>query len=126
MSTRRIAAAGQSRPESGLGAASLPRARRAASRARQRNGRPPRHASRPGFSPPLRLARPQPRNWARANKEIDLGWEVVDDFPDHLPVLPGELKVIETYLAQLLDETLKPGALETSSSAGDTVERDVE
>jgi hypothetical protein len=34
--------------------------------------------------------------------------EVVDDFPEEIPVLPGELGVIETYLAGLLDESLEP------------------
>jgi len=41
---------------------------------------------------------------------------VVDDFPEQLPVLLAELKVIETYLARLLDESFEPGTLETNSS----------
>src|SRR5262245_33915200 len=42
----------------------------------------------------------------RAAKQGEHNGEVVDDFPEQLPVLPAELKVIETYLAQLVDESL--------------------
>jgi len=43
---------------------------------------------------------------SRAAKQWQRTKEVVDDFPEQLPVLPAELKAIETYLAQLLDEIL--------------------
>jgi hypothetical protein len=122
MSTRRIAAAGQPRPESGVGTASLPSARRAASRARQRVARPPRRPSRPGFGPPPRVPRSHSSNCVTVNR----GWEVFDDFPEHLPVLTGELRVIENYLARLLDELLEPRALETKSSVSEPAKWDVE
>jgi hypothetical protein len=34
------------------------------------------------------------------------GAEVVDDFPQAIPVAPRELEVIETYLGALLDDVL--------------------
>jgi hypothetical protein len=33
--------------------------------------------------------------------------DVVDDFPQTIPVTPRELDVIETYLGQLLDSVLE-------------------
>ena len=33
---------------------------------------------------------------------------VVDDWPEQVPVTPGELEVIEMYLGRLLDEILSP------------------
>jgi hypothetical protein len=35
------------------------------------------------------------------------GPEVVDDFPEIMPVLQRELDIIETYLGSLLDELLR-------------------
>jgi hypothetical protein len=122
MSTRRIAAAGQSQPESGVGAAPLPRARRAGSRTRQRVARPPRRPSRPGFGPPPRV----PRSHSPSCVTVNRGWEVFDDFPEHLPVLTGELRVIENHLAPLLDELLEPRALETKKSVSEPAKWDVE
>jgi hypothetical protein len=43
----------------------------------------------------------------RAAKQVKHALEVVDDFPEKIPVFPGELGVIETYLAGLLDESLE-------------------
>ena len=81
---------------------------RTAYRRGQRVGRSPglryRTGSRPWDSPP------QSAPWEPT------GGEVVDDFPEQLPVLLVELKVIETYLARLLDESFEPGTLETNSS----------
>ena len=34
---------------------------------------------------------------------------VVDDFPPMVPLTPGELGVIETYLAALIDDVVRPG-----------------
>jgi hypothetical protein len=51
---------------------------------------------------------------------------VVDDFPEDLSVSPGELRVIETYLAQLLDDSFKPTTLDMVSSASEIAKRDVE
>lgn len=62
----------------------------------------------------------------RAAKQGQHNGEVVDDFPEQLPVLPAELKVIETYLAQLVDESLGAEILDTTSSGSETTKRDVE
>ena len=81
-----------------------------------------RTGSRPWDSPPQSAL----RILGRAAKQWEPTGEVVDDFPEHLPVLPAELKVIETYLARLLDESFEPGTLETNSSESETTNRDVE
>jgi hypothetical protein len=48
----------------------------------------------------------------------------------HIPVLPGELKAIETFLAAVVDASLEPIGLYTekpgSEPAKDTAERDIE
>jgi hypothetical protein len=41
-------------------------------------------------------------------------------------VLPGELRVIETYLAALLDESFEQMELETDKAASETAKCDVE
>jgi hypothetical protein len=57
---------------------------------------------------------------------VDPGWEVVDDLPGNLPVVPGELIVIETYLARLLDESLKAAALGIHFPAREAAKEDGE
>src|ERR1700745_1397021 len=103
---RRIAASkfGKSQPESDRARPSLPPARRTASRRGQKVGRSPALRYRGGFRPsgPPQFAR---RVLGRAAKQREPAWEVVDDFPEDIAVLRGELKVIETYLAALLDES---------------------
>jgi hypothetical protein len=47
----------------------------------------------------------------RGPKGLEQVSEVVDDFPQDIAVLSEELKVIETYLAGFLDESLEPRAL---------------
>jgi len=37
---------------------------------------------------------------------VEVGPDVVDDFPTSIPVTPRELDVIETYLGALLDDAL--------------------
>jgi hypothetical protein len=59
----------------------------------------------------------------RAAKHPEPTHEVVDDFPEDITVLPGELTVVETYLAQLLDASLEP---DMTSSENETTKRDVE
>ena len=49
----------------------------------------------------------------RAAKQREPAWEVVDDFPEDIAVLPREVRVIETYLARLLDESLEAATLGT-------------
>ena len=53
-------------------------------------------------------------------------WEVVDDFPADIAVLPQELRVIETYLAALLDESFEQMGLGTDKAASETAKCDVE
>jgi hypothetical protein len=47
---------------------------------------------------------------ARHRREAVADPVVVDDFPQEIPITRGELEVIETYLAALLDDAL--GVLE--------------
>jgi len=51
--------------------------------------------------------------------------EVVDDFPEEIAVLPGELTVIETYLAMALDEAFEQSGSQTDRAGSDTVKCDV-
>jgi hypothetical protein len=51
---------------------------------------------------------------------------LVADLPEHIPVLPGELKVIETFLAAVLAEFLEPTSVEAEKAAIENVKPDVE
>ena len=121
---RRIAASkfGRRQPDSHWAGPSLPPVRRTASRRGQKIGRSPRLRYRAGFRPP-QSAR---RILGRAAKQRRPAWEVVDDFPEDIAVLPGELKVIETYLAALLDESFEQMGLETDKVTSETAKCDVE
>ena len=121
---RRIAASkfGRRQPDSNWAPPSLPPARRTASRRGQKVGRSPGLRYRAGFRPP-QSAR---RVLARAAKQPQPAWQVVDDFPADIAVLPGELRVIETYLAALLDESFEQMELETDKAASETAKCDVE
>ena len=125
---RRIAASkfGKSEPESDRDRPALPPARRAASPARRAIGRPTRQRYRPGFGPPPRPAQARSRFRARAAKQVEGARELVDNFPEEIAVLPGELKVIETYLAMVLDETFEQLRSQTDGAASDTAKCDVE
>src|SRR5690349_1559433 len=126
---RRVAAAkfGKHQPESNRAGPSLPPGRRSLHGQKIGRATPPRY--RAGFGPP-----PRPRQ-ARAlirggpAKQVKRAWEVVDDLPVHIPVLPGELKAIETFLAAVVDASLEPIGLYTekpgSEPAKDTAERDI-
>jgi hypothetical protein len=59
---------------------------------------------RPGFRPPERPARSRRRIARQAAKPVEPTWEVLDDLPEVVPVTETEIRVIETYLAALLDE----------------------
>jgi hypothetical protein len=124
---RRIAASkfGRRQPESDRARPSLPPARRTASRRGQKVGRSPALRYRGGFRPsgPPQFAR---RVLGRAAKQREPAWEVVDDFPEDIAVLRGELKVIETYLAALLDESFEQMGLETDKAASETTKCDVD
>jgi len=143
---RRIASPkiGKGQPETDWARPSLPPARRTGSR----RGRAPGLRYRAGLRPPqsarrVALARaveqrkpaweisdrpPQSasRVLGRAANQREPAWEVVDDLPEDIPVLPRELKVIETYLAALLNESFERVGLETEKPASETAKRDVE
>jgi hypothetical protein len=106
---RRIAASkySKSQAESDRGLPSLSPGRRGRSRPSQRIGRPPHQSHRPTFGPLPRPARSRPLIGGRGAKQIERALEVVDDFPEEIPIPPGELGVIETYLAGRLNEALE-------------------
>lgn len=102
---RRIASSkiGKGQPETDWARPSLPPARRTGSR----RGRAPGLRYRAGLRQPQsarRVALARAAEQRRPAWEID---EVVDNFPEEIAVLPVELKVIETYLAMVLDETFE-------------------
>jgi hypothetical protein len=123
---KRIAASNFSKcqSESEQAGQTLPPQRRAAPRA----GRKVRHHSRASYrarfrSAPLRLisiSRPPRR------PKLEPAREVVDDFPVDIPVLPGELQVIETYLGAVTDESLERMGSDTDQAACEIVKRNVE
>jgi hypothetical protein len=110
-------------PESDWVRPSLPPARRAASRPSRKAGRLRHPPYRAYFRPPPRAPQSRLRIPGGAANQVQPAWEVVDDFPEDIPVMPRELKVIETYLAAVLDESLAPMSLE---AAIETVKPDVE
>ncbi len=62
-----------------------------------------------------------------AAKQLEtVACDVVDDFPRDLPLLPGELRVIETYLARLLEESFETAALSTDTPASEAANEDGE
>ena len=115
---RRIAASkfGKSQPESDRARPSLPPARRTASRRERRVGRSPGLRYRAAFRPSDRRPQSARQGLGRAAKQRESAWQVVDDFPEDIAVLCGELKVIETYLAALLDESFEQMGLETDKA----------
>jgi|SRR6476620_7467695 len=108
---RRVAAAkfGKRQPESNWASPSVPPGRRRLHRA--------------GFRPPPRAPQSRLRILSGAENQVQPAWDVVDDFQEDIPVMPRELKVIETYLAAVLDESLEPTSLE---AAIESVKPDVE
>jgi len=123
---RRVAAAkfGKHQPESNRAGPSLPPGRRSLHGQKIGRATPPRY--RAGFGPP-----PRPRQ-ARAlirggpAKQVKRAWEVVDDLPVHIPVLPGELKAIETFLAAVVDAALEPIGLYTEKPGSEPAKPAVE
>src|SRR5690349_24352582 len=94
----------------------LPPARRAALRLSRKAGRlrhPPYWA---GLRPPPRAPQSRLQIPGGAANQVQPAWELVDDFPEDIPVMPRELKVVETYLAALLDESLEPMSLEADKA----------
>jgi hypothetical protein len=125
---RRIAASkvGRRQPESNRARPPLPLARRAASRRGQKVGRSPGLRYRAGFRPSDRPAQSARRVLARAAKQREPAWEVIDDFPEDIAVLPEELTVIETYLAALLDASFEQIGLEADKTTSETAKCDVD
>jgi hypothetical protein len=123
---RRVAAAkfGKRQPESNRTGPPVPAGRRSLHGQKIGRATPPRY--RAGFGPP-----PRPRQ-ARAlirggpAKQVKRAWEVVDDLPEHIPVLPGELKVIETFLAAVVDAALEPIGLYTEKPGSESAKPAVE
>ena len=104
----------------------LPPARRAALRPSRKAGRlrhPPYWA---GLRPPPRAPQSRLQIPGGAANQVQPAWDVVDDFPEDIPVMPRELKVVETYLAALLHESLEPTSLEADKAAIESVKPDVE
>ena len=89
-------------------------------------GRPRRLPYRAGFRPPPRAPQSRLRILGGAANQAQPAWDVLDDFPEDIPVMPRELKVIETYLAALLHESLEPTSLEADKAAIESVKPDVE
>jgi hypothetical protein len=107
---RRVAAAkfGKRQPESNRASPSVPPGRR--SLHGQKIGRATHRA---GFGPPPRPRQARALIRGGAAKQVKRAREVVADLPEHIPVLPGELKVIETFLAAVVDAALEPIGLYT-------------
>jgi len=124
---RRIVASkfGKRQPESGWVRLALPPARRTASGRGQNVGRSPRLRYRAGFRPADRPAQSAHRVLGKTPKQREPAWEIIDDFPADIAVLPGELKVIETYFTALLDESFEQMRLETDKAASQTAKCDV-
>ena len=105
---------------------SLPPARRAALRPSRKAGRLRHPTYRAGFRPQPRAPQSRLRIPGGAENQVQPAWDVVDDSPEDIPVMPRELKVIETYLAAVLDESLEPLSLEAEKAAIATVKPDVD
>jgi hypothetical protein len=123
---RRVAAAkfGKHQPESDWASPSLPPARRSLGRQKVGRATPPRY--RAGFGPQPQPWRARPLIRGRPAKQVERAWEVVDDFPEDIPVFPGELKVIEAYLAAVVDASLEPMGLDTEKPGSEPAKRAVE
>jgi hypothetical protein len=104
---------------------SLPPARRAALRPSRKAGRLRHPPYRAYFRPPPRAPQSRLRIPGEAANQVEPA-DVVDDFPEDIPVMSRELKVIETYLAAVLDESLAPMSLEAENAAIETIKPDVE
>jgi hypothetical protein len=68
----------------------------------QANHPPARH--RDDFRPPERSVQSQRRIARKPDKHVEPAWEVLDDLPEAVPVIEREIQVIETYLAELLND----------------------
>ena len=123
---RRVAAAkfGKHQPESERAGPSLPPGRRSLHGQKSGRAAPPRY--RAGFAPPRRPRQARPVIRGGPAKQVERAWEVVDDFPEDIRVLPGELKVIETYLAAVVDDSLDPMGLDTEKPGSKPAKRVVE
>jgi hypothetical protein len=123
---RRVAAAkfGKRQPESDLAGPSLPPGRRSLHGQKIGRATPPRY--RAGFAPPRRPRQARPVIRGGPAKQLERALEVVDDFSEDIPVLPEELKVIETYLAVVVDDTWESMGLHTEKPGSEPAKRAVE
>ena len=123
---RRIAAAkfDKRQPGSDWAGPSLPPGRRSLHGQKSGRAAPPRY--RAGFGPHPRQWRARPLIQGRPAKQLERAWEVVDDLPEGIPVFPGELKVIETYLAAIVDASLESMGLDTEKPGSEPAKRAVE
>jgi hypothetical protein len=123
---RRVAAAkfGKRQPESDRAGPSLPPGRRSLHGQKSGRAAPPRY--RAGFGPPPRPRQPRPLIRGGPAKQLERAWEVVDHLPEDIPVLPGELQVIETYLAVVVDASWEPMGLDTEKPGSEPAKRGVE
>jgi hypothetical protein len=123
---RRVAAAkfGKRQPESNRAGPSVPPGRRSLHGQKIGRATPPRY--RAGFGPPPRLRQARALIRGGPAKQVKRAWEVVDDLPEHIPVLPGELKVIETFLAAVVDAALEPIGLYTEKPGSEPAKPAVE
>ena len=120
---RRVAAAnfGKHQPESERAGPSLPPGRRSLDRHKVGRATPQRYRS--GFGPQPRPRQPRALIRGGPAKQAKRALEVDDDLPEHIPVLPGELKVIETYLAAVVDDSLEPMGLGTEKPGSEPAKR---
>jgi|SRR5580700_2865888 hypothetical protein len=123
---RRIAAAkfGKRQPGSDRAGPSLPPGRRSLYGQKSGRAAPPRY--RAGFGPPPRPRQPRALIRGGPAKQLERALEVVDDLPEHIPVLPGELKVIETYLAVVVDDSWESMGLDTEKPGSEPAKPAVE
>ena len=126
--TKRTAASksGKCQPESGRARPSLSPARRTASRRGQKVGSSPALRYRAPFRPSDRPPQSASRVLGRAAKQWEPAWGVVDDLPEDIPVLPRELKVIEMFLAAILDESLRARRVGDGDPASEIAKRNME
>ena len=99
---------------------------RAALRPSRKAGRLRHPPYRADFRPPPRAPQSRIQIPGGAAIQVQPAWDLVDDFPEDIPVFPGELKVIETYLAAVVDASLEPMGLDTEKPGSEPAKRAVE
>ena len=123
---RRVAAAKvvKRQPESDRAGPAVPPGRRSLHGQKIGRATPPRY--RAGFGPPPRPRQGRALIRGGPAKQVKRAWEVGDDLPEHIPVLPGELKVIETFLAAVVDASWEPIGVYTEKAGSEPAKPAVE